>query len=242
MAHFWKDQINKALLAMGLDVLPHSSYRHVYRLRQLILDRKRISLVVDAGAGQGGYVHQLRKSGYRGKAVSFEPMRAPFERLVRRAASDPLWTCRNQALGSDDGASEINVSDNSVSSSLLPITEQHTQASSDTKYVRTERIQVARLDSIRAELIQPGDRVFLKLDVQGFEKQVLAGAAQSLGDIYVIECELSLAPLYQNGPLYREMIDEFERLGFRLTSLDRGFCDFSTGQLFQMDGIFERED
>lgn len=240
MAIFWKDQINKALVAMGVDVLPHRSYRHVYRLRQLILDQNRINLVVDAGAGQGGFVSQLRKSGYRGRAVSFEPMRNSFDKLARRVAGDPLWTCRNEALGAEDGTADINVADNSVSSSLLPITSQHIQASSDTKYVRTERIRVARLDSIRNEVVQTGDRVFLKLDVQGFEKQVLAGAQKSVSEIHVVECELSLAPLYQNGPLYREMIDEFERLGFGLMSLDRGFCDFSTGQLLQVDGIFVR--
>lgn len=147
MAIFWKDQVNKLLVALGLDVRPHTSYRHIYRLRQLILEQNRINLVLDAGAGQGGYVRQLRKSGYRGRAISFEPMRDPYSRLAKRVAGDPLWTCRNQALGVEDGTAEINVSDNSVSSSLLPITDLHTGASSETKYVRTERIQIARLDS-----------------------------------------------------------------------------------------------
>jgi len=90
MAIFWKDQVNKLLVALGLDVRPHTSYRHIYRLRQLILEQNRINLVLDAGAGQGGYVRQLRKSGYRGRAISFEPMRDPYSRLAKRVAGDPF--------------------------------------------------------------------------------------------------------------------------------------------------------
>src|SRR5690242_11777826 len=107
MGHYVKEQINRGFLAMGIVVLPHTSYSHVHPLRRVIIERMGINLVVDAGAGQGGDVAQLRKSGYRGRAISFEPMRAPFELLAARIKNDPLWTCRNQALGSFDGPADI---------------------------------------------------------------------------------------------------------------------------------------
>ena len=78
------------------------------------------------------------------------------------------------------------------------------------------------------------------MDVQGFEKQALLGAAETLPQVHVIESELSLAPLYEGQPLYREMIGYFENLGFDLMSLERGFFDYRTGQLLQMDGVFVR--
>ncbi|MEU0217078.1 FkbM family methyltransferase, partial [Streptomyces sp. NPDC006265] len=58
---------------------------------QLIL-RSRIDVVLDVGANRGQYAAMLRRFGYRGRIVSFEPLHEPLRTLRRRAAADPLWT------------------------------------------------------------------------------------------------------------------------------------------------------
>ena len=78
----------------------------------------------------------------------------------------------------------------------------------------------------------------LKIDTQGYEKNVIDGATKSLGSIKVIQLEMSILPLYENEMLYVDMINYLDKKGFQLFSLENGFSDQHTGQLLQVDGIF----
>jgi hypothetical protein len=55
-----------------------------------------------------------------------------------------------------------------------------------------------------------------------------------------IQAELSLVPLYEGAPLWREMIDYIEEQGFRLCSIESGHYDRGSGEVLQADGIFLR--
>ncbi len=93
------------------------------------------------------------------------------------------------------------------------------------------------------EIPRPTDATFLKIDVQGFEKQVIAGSQSTLNDGCVgMQLELSIVPLYEGGMLIREALDLAYSMGFTLTGLLPGFTDVRDGQLLQADGIFFRED
>src|SRR5436305_14828945 len=59
----------------------------------------RIDLVLDVGARQGEFGRFLRRNGYRGRIVSFEPVCSNYEILTKRTAADTLWSCRNEAVG-----------------------------------------------------------------------------------------------------------------------------------------------
>ena len=78
----------------------------------------------------------------------------------------------------------------------------------------------------------------LKIDVQGYEKNVLIGAAESLKKVALLQLEMSITRLYEGELLYLEMIDYLDKLGFRLVSVEGGLSDPITGELQQMDGIF----
>jgi FkbM family methyltransferase len=211
--------------------------------RARLLERLRIDLIVDAGANIGQYATEVRRSGYAGRIVSFEPLSAPFSKLVRLAAADPRWECRQAAVGDRDGWSTINVAGNDgQSSSFLEMLDRHVQAAQESAYVGRERVWCARLDSLLASGIGESERVWLKLDVQGHEVAALAGARRLLPRVAAIEAELSLVPLYRHQPLFREVIDYLEREGFGLVGLVPGFSDPRTGELLQMDGIFVRQD
>jgi len=97
------------------------------------------------------------------------------------------------------------------------------------------------LDSLAPLLFRPQDSIWLKVDVQGFEQQVLDGAEALLGSVKVIELELSLQPLYEGQVLYLPMIAFLLRRGYALASVAPGFHDKCTGQMLQFDGIFLRE-
>jgi hypothetical protein len=81
----------------------------------------------------------------------------------------------------------------------------------------------------------------LKIDTQGYEKEVLIGAKNSLKDIFLLQLEMSLVPLYKNELLFLEFIDFLGREGFRLYSFEQGFSDPVNGRMLQLDGIFINE-
>lgn len=100
---------------------------------------------------------------------------------------------------------------------------------------------IHRLDSVAADVLRPNDIAFLKIDVQGFEKQVIAGGDSTVHDRCVgMQLELSFQPLYEGGMLIREALDLVDSLGFTLSGLQPGFTDPRNGRMLQADGIFFR--
>ena len=231
----WAARIAMAGLARrGLALRRHPAWR-----RQAMLSAHGVDLVLDVGAAGGGYGCELRAFGYHGTIVSFEPMRDAYDRLSAARAGDERWLAHRCALGAGPGSAEINVASNSDSSSLLPMAERHRAAAPSVGYVGTETIDVARLDDVAAAHLATHQRPFLKLDTQGFEKQVLDGGPETLAQCVGLQVELSFVPLYDGGLLVDEAISLAYAAGFHLVGLEAGFSDES-GQVLQSDGVFFR--
>ena len=199
-----------------------------------------VTVVFDVGANTGQYATELRTFGYSGSIVSFEPLADAYRQLALRAAEDARWLTARQALGAEEGKTTINVAGNSFSSSLLPMLPLHVQAYPESAYVRTEEVEVATLDKVFPTYCGQGERPFLKVDTQGFERQVLRGARESLPSMTGIQLEMSMEPLYEGEMLFDEALETVRGEGFRLMSVEPGFFDAATGRLLQLDGIFYR--
>jgi FkbM family methyltransferase len=214
--------------------------------RQLVkqLESRQVDVVFDVGANSGQYAAGLRRAAYKGRIISFEPLSGPFSVLESKASKDPLWDCRRYALGDVVGTISINVAGNTgQSSSVLPMLKSHQDAYPPANYIGTEDVPIYRLDSVAPEILRPTDVIFLKIDVQGFEKQVLAGSKSTVNDRCVgMQLELSFVPLYEGGMLIPEALDLIYSLGFTLTGLLPCFMDARNGRMLQADGIFFRED
>lgn len=206
------------------------------------LNAHRVDVVLDVGANSGQYATSLREATFNGRIVSFEPLARPFSVLKDKVSRDPRWDCRQCALGDCDGAAEMNVSGNAAqSSSLLPMLQAHRDALPTANYVGTEGVEIRRLDSVAPEVLEPTDVAFVKLDVQGFEKQVMAGGEATLGTRCVgMQIELSFVPLYEGGMLVGEAVRLAHSLGFTLTGFVPFFFDIRTRQVLQADGVFFR--
>ncbi len=213
--------------------------RHPATRRQRLLADRGVDLVVDVGAARGGYAEELRAFGYRGRIVSFEPLAAAHADLARAAAGDALWETRNLALGDAAGRQEIHVASNSDSSSLLPMAAQHRAASPDIAYVGDESIEVARLDDVADDVLRDARSPYLKIDTQGFERAVLAGAERTVPRLVGLQLELSFVTLYDGGMLADEAIAWAYDHGFALVGLEQGFAD-PGGAILQADGVFLR--
>lgn len=235
-----KTLVKKAVGLIGYEVKKYSvSTSEVARLKHF-LDYQNIDLVFDIGANVGQYAQFLREIGYGGKIVSFEPLSAAHSQLKKLSVKDSFWEVAPQtALGNENKDITINIAGNSQSSSVLPMLETHVQAASSSAYCGSEIVPLRRLDAIGKQYISSETKsVFLKIDVQGFEKEVIEGATQILPFVKGVQIELSLVPLYEGQPLFDEMLKMMRGLGYELYSVIPGFTDRKTGRLLQMDGIF----
>ena len=235
-----KDSLRSFAEATGLEVRKTSVYTSPKLRHQLLFSQLPIDLVLDAGANTGQFVHQCRAAGYKGKIISFEPSAAAHASLLQSAAADRLWTVADRmALGATTGDVEINIAANSYSSSLLPMLDSHLAAAPHSAYLQKEKVPLRRLDDVVAATA-PGRYIFLKLDVQGYECQVLAGATQLLNHTLAVQLEMSLLPLYEGETLMPQMHAAMTAKGFDLWDLEPSFRDSATGRLLQLDGIFIR--
>ncbi len=228
--------INNALRSLGFQI---SQYPDMdLRRRIKIIQNLNIDLMIDVGANAGQYGQLTRSLGYKNSIVSFEPIKHVFNNLQKVAANDNQWTAHNYALGEKDYATNINVSKNTYSSSILDISSKHVEAAPESAFVEKEQIEVRTLDSIYASISKGYQNPFLKIDVQGFEKNVLDGAASTLHLMKGVQLELSLSPLYQNETTFTNMLLFMESKGFELVSLENSLVDRGTAFLLQADGIF----
>ena len=199
-------------------------------------------MVFDVGANIGGYVRLLRSAGFKGPVVSFEPRAEAHAKLLEVAQRDrELVVPPPMALGKTAGDTQINIAGRLASSSLRQMTRLHEEAEPASKYVGTETIRVERLDTVFNEYIGEASRPFLKLDVQGFEIEVLEGASASLDRFVGIQAELSLDELYRGQMLWLDFAEKLGQQGFRLVALFPVFLDDRTGHLLQADGVFFRQ-
>jgi len=230
--------IHRLCQKFGYDFRRYSADNFPELKRRKVIDKQNINLVLDIGASEGFYAEELREAGYKGRIMSFEPLGGSYARLNKSSEKDPLWDTFNMALGDKEDEVEMSVSGHVTSSSLLQMTDAHLNALQSSATVSKEKIKVRPLNSFIGNQIKTSDRIYMKVDVQGFEMFVLAGADKVLEQVEAMEMELSLTPLYQGGPLFLDMIQHLQKLGFVLVSLSHVFTDPNTEQLLQVDGIF----
>lgn len=175
------------------------------------LATRPIDLVVDAGANLGQFARSIRQKGYRGRIHSFEPIGYVFRALKTMADRDSHWTVTNAALGDKAGTQLMNVFGNHTLSSFLA--PKKLLESFDTGVqAKTEKVNILLLDEVLAS--DNARHIFLKIDVQGFEKQVLDGARQILSRTTAVYLELPVHHIYEGAWNFKSAIDYLDQLGF----------------------------
>lgn len=192
------------------------SARHVAGL----VERLAVDCVLDVGANQGQWASALRRAGYRGLILSFEPLAAPFERLRAKCEGNPQWNGHCTALGAEEGDLAFHRTRSSdLSSALPPSRYARSRMREGIEVASEERVTVRRLDKLLPELMPDLDtaRLFLKMDTQGFDLRVFAGAEGVLPRIVGLQSELSVLPLYEGMPGYLDALAAFAARGYAPT-------------------------
>ncbi|WP_438968733.1 FkbM family methyltransferase [Nonlabens sp.] len=210
--------------------------------RKKILNHCKINKILDIGANSGQYaVEQLNKLNYKGDIVSFEPMKEPYDQILVKSELLPNWKVVNIGIGLKKEKAFINVAKNSFSSSLLEMLPSHSKNAPQSIYINKEEITIDTLSNVCNEYCSVEDNIYLKVDTQGYEYNILESGRDYLKNIKVIQIEMSIIPLYLGEKTFEDMLSYLKSLNFKLVSIEPGFYSDKTGQLLQVDGIFINE-
>ena len=239
-AHILKTAIRRAANSLGYDIVGHDAKSPRWRMAQFFA-QGHITTVFDVGANRGAYGWELRQMGFEGDIVSFEPLKDAFAQLQAAAKGDPNWRVVNIGLGDKDEELLLNVAANSESSSFLPMLAAHEDAAPESRYLKQEPASIRRLNGVFRDYAGAADRIFLKIDTQGFEKHVLEGARGMLEQVPLIQIECSLVPLYGDGDIIEGLIGFLRGLGYAPIDTRPTFHHQNNHHLMQMDVIFLRQ-
>jgi FkbM family methyltransferase len=207
----------------GVEFVPARAKSNLLALHlSELFDRYRINCVIDVGARVGQYGTWLRRNGFRGRIVSFEPIESNVTQLRAEADGDRAWSLHRLALGADPGEAEINVTNESQFSSFLSPNDLSAKLfAHDVAVARRETVPIARLDDLFDQIVSGIEepRVYLKLDTQGYDLEVLKGATQSLPRIVAMQSEVSFLPIYEGMPGFAEAIAHLRECGFDVSGL-----------------------
>ena len=202
-----------------------------------------VDCVVDAGANTGQYARSLRRAGYRGRIISFEPVRAAYDQLARSARDDPEWVVRHEGLGSSDDTATIHTMDGTMSS-LLEASEFGRSWSEGLQGMGAEQVVVRRLDSVLPGLLGdlPEGRVLLKMDTQGYDLEAFAGASGVIDRVVALQTELACVPIYEGMTRLPAQIRIFEEAGFESAGMFPVSFDKDSVRVIEYDAVMVRRE
>ena len=229
--------IRRGLRRVGLQKIHHPSFPDFIR-------HENIRTVFDVGANGGHYGVELREGGFDGRIVSFEPVAASFAKLDARARRDDRWNSFRLGLGAVAEERTISVTASDVFSSFKPPSNYTANKFVGAREVSREVVDVIRLDQFIANhpAILAGDgRAYLKIDTQGFEREVIEGAGRALDRFFAIQLELPLRQLYQGQDSWLTMVDWLDQLGFEVAMAKENGFDWQAVRLLELDVVFVRK-
>lgn len=211
---------DRILRKFGWCVVLESSTFQMQRAQ--IMRERNITLALDVGANVGQWATSVRRSGYVGKLVSFEPDPRAIKVLQARFASDPNWTFFETAVGDENGQKVLFQFPQMVegmSSLKKPMdkTSLGQVITESSEQILESYVPIRRLDDLIPNL--DNAVIHLKIDVQGFELEVLRGCPKVLEQCSVVEIEMPFVTAYESSSQFVEISSFLLDSGFIASSI-----------------------
>lgn len=196
--------------------------------------------ILDVGANVGQFTIASANIYPEALIYSFEPLPDCFSRLKNNTRSYSNVSVSQLALGDEKGNVAFHVNRHSHSSSILPLSENHKKSFPEAEVAEEIKVDVSTLD-LELPNLKLESPVLLKIDVQGYESQVLKGAQNVFDKIDLIILESSFKPMYEGELLFLEIIDQMKRYGFSFLRPVGWLESDDTGEIVQMDMLFKND-
>lgn len=202
------------------------------------LEPRGIKTFIDVGSNRGQFALAARQHFPGAMIHCFEPLEKPVQTLRKVFQHDQQVNINAVAVGAKPGQNTMHVSLRDDSSSILPISDLQSTIFPGTGEKETIPVTIQPLEAIlsSSEIEQPS---FLKIDVQGYEAEVLAGCISVLPMISLVYVECSFVPLYTGQALASEIITFLQSHGFSLSGI-YNLCYDRSGNSIQGDFLFSK--
>lgn len=208
----------------------------------LTLKEHNIDTVIDIGANLGQTHDNLRRWGFNGDVISIEPLPSLQQTLQEKAAKDPKWKVLEPlALGDGNKNIEINVSESSDMSSILPTSDELLEALPRAQTISQETIPMKTLDTLYEELELSGKNVFIKMDTQGYEMNILKYGEEALKQAIGLRLEMSLFEIYKGETLMTDIMVFLKDRGFSPHMIWETYFSRKLNRQLQADGVFFKD-
>jgi FkbM family methyltransferase len=210
--------IKSIFRAIGFDIVKYPPVLPLQTQIRELISQRHINLVFDVGAFQGTFCEMLRSEvKYDGRICSFEPSEDSFAILSRKMKNDPRWNGFQIGLSSNDVQATLNTYEGRGDfNSLLRLRDNDARIFGVNTSPEKRLIQLRRIDSIwhqaTSSISEP--KVFLKIDTQGHDCEVLAGASAHLEKVVMIQCELAALEIYDEMTPMHETLKILKDLGY----------------------------
>lgn len=206
----------------------------------LILRGLGCGYIVDVGANRGQFALVAREALPKARIHSFEPLTEPGQTFKRVFAKDPCVTFHPFAVGKEKKCSTIHITKDDDSSSMLPVTELQSDLFPGAVETRTCQVMVYPLSQVIEPVSIPPDSL-LKIDVQGYELDVLQGCEDLLQRFSHLYIECSFVELYKGQALAYQIITWLEERNFFLRSVHNLYYG-RDGMAIQGDFLFSKRE
>ena len=183
------------------------SYDHLKIIKKFTL----INTFIDVGANKGQFSLLVNSLFPKKNILAFEPIKSEYLIYKKIFKNIKNVKCFNAGLGNKIKTKQLYLTKSKDSSSFFKPSKIQNNLFRNTNVVSTQTVKIKKLSSFLPRLKKP---IFLKIDVQGYELEVLKGA--NLNQIQYIYLEGSYLKLYENQPLIKDIVKYLSKKNFKL--------------------------
>ena len=219
-------RIRTSKLSRRCHYIIHKVYRikGKNRLNHLnnMIEMAKPNLILDVGANVGQFITDLEITGYKEKIIALEPMAEAFKNLIKIQSKNKNLILENKALvNSAEKSIKIYQSSNlEMSSSLLEPTKNYGILDSKTTFKESVISALSVTDLVLKYPEIKDSRILIKIDVQGYEMEIIQSIIKEGIEISAIIVETSLIPLYNESASFLETMEGLKKLSQQIIDVN----------------------